>query len=216
MKEPTRSIEWVTWSGLICVLLAIPILFLLARFQKGGSRDSGALPVLGAVAPFALTNQQGSIVSLDTLRGRVWIADIIFTRCPGPCTRMTQSMRAIQDALPADGSVRFVSLTADPEFDTPAVLDQYSHKHSASPTFWSFLTGNKRDVYRLATGGLLLAVQETEPAARESDADLFIHSTRFSVVDRQGRIRGSFDGADPESRPQILAAVRALLNEKPE
>jgi protein SCO1/2 len=216
MKEPTRSIEWVTWGGLICVLLAIPIFFLIARFQKSGARASGHLPVLGTVTAFALTNQQDKVISLEDLRGHVWVADIIFTRCPGPCTRMTQAMRALQDALPADGAVRFISLTADPDFDTPAVLNQYSRKHGASPALWSFLTGNKRDVYQLATRGLLLAVQETEPATRESDVDLFVHSTRFSVVDRRGRIRGSFDGADQESRRQILAAVRELLDENTE
>jgi len=216
MKQPTRSIELVTWGGLICVLVAIPAVFLVARFQKGGALVTRPLPVLGTVSEFALTNQQGTVVSLADLRGHVWVADIIFTRCPGPCTRMTQAMRALQDALPVDGTVRFISLTADPDFDTPAVLNQYSRKHGALPALWNFLTGNKREVYQLATRGLLLAVQETEPGARESEADLFVHSTRFSVMDRQGRIRGSFDGADPESKPQILAAVRELLGEKDE
>ncbi len=216
MNKPTRSIELVVWGGLVCVLVAVVGSFLLSMLKRGLSVQWQSLPVLSTVAAFALTNEQGRIVSLEDLRGHVWVADLIFTRCPGPCTKMTREMGALHDALPAAADVKFISLTADPGFDTTAVLKQYGEKNGASPARWSFLTGNKADIYRLATRGLLLAVEEIKPEARESDADLFVHSTRFAVVDRQGRVRGSFDGVEPESRPKVLDAVKALLKERRE
>jgi len=213
VNKPTRSVQLVVWTGLSFVLLAIIGSFVLARLRTGGTLSARSLPVLGTVEAFTLTNQFGHRVSREDLLGQVWVADIIFTRCAGPCTKMTREMRAVQDSLPPESGVRFVSLTADPGFDTPAVLKQYAQKHGADPARWSFLTGAQHDLHRLATRGLLLAVEEISPEARQTDADLFIHSTRFAVVDREGRVRAALDGADPQSRPQLLATIRALLQE---
>lgn len=216
MNKPTRSIELVVWSGLCCVLLAIVGSFLVAKLRTRGTITARSLPVMGAVEAFTLTNQLGQAVSLEDLRGHVWVADIIFTRCPGPCAKMTREMRSLQDAVSAKTGVRFISLTADPGNDTPAVLKQYGEKHGAYPDRWSFLTGNQTDLYRVATRGLLLAVEEIKPEARQSEVDMFIHSTRFAIVDRNGRVRAALDGADPESRPKILATIEALLKERRE
>src|SRR6185437_13521971 len=169
------------------------------------------LPVLATVSDFALTNQFGRSVTLEDLRGKVWIADIIFTRCPGPCAKMTKQMSELQAALPSNEPVQLVSLTADPEFDTPEVLKKYGERFGALPQRWQFLTGKKLDVYRLATKGLLLAVDEIKADERTSPDDLFVHSTLFVIVDKHGRVRGSFDGTEASSRSKILAAMRALL-----
>ncbi len=216
MNKPTRSVELVVWAGLSCVLVAIVGSFLVARIRTRGTVSAQSLPVLGTVEAFAFTNQLGQWMTSEDLRGHVWVADIIFTRCPGPCTKMTRQMRALQDALPPDTGVRFVSLTADPGYDTATILKQYAEKHGAAPGRWSLLTGNQSELYRLATRGLYLAGEEIAPEARQSEADMFIHSTRFAIVDRQGRVRGFFDGADQESVPKILAALRALLTEEAE
>jgi len=106
-----------------------------------------------------------------------------------------------------------VSLTADPEFDSPDVLKRYGEQFGASPGRWHFLTGRKADLYRLATKGLMLALEETKPELRESDTDLFVHSTLFVVVDKQGRIRATFEGAEPSSLEKILATIRVLLRQ---
>ena len=214
VNKPTRSIEVVAWGGLVCVLLAVLGSFLISNLNLRFLTGRVSLPVLSNLTAFSLTNEQGRVVTLDELRGQVWIADIIFTRCPGPCMTMTREMRSLQDDLAPDTGVRFLSLTADPGYDTSAVLKQYGEKYGASPARWSFLTGTKTDLYRLATRGLLLAVEEVPSNARESDSDLFVHSTRFALVDRQGQVRGSFDAATPESRTKIRAAVRELLRER--
>ncbi|PYL01383.1 MAG: SCO family protein [Verrucomicrobia bacterium] len=176
--------------------------------------NRNALPMLGNVSDFALTNQFGRVVTRADLLGQVWVADIIFTRCPGPCATMSKVMRELQDALPPNEPIQLVSLTADPEFDTPEVLKKYGEGLGAMPGHWQFLTGKKLEVYRLATRGLLLAVDEVKADERTSPEDLFVHSTLFVVVDKQGRIRGSFDGTEPASRRKILEVIRALLKEK--
>ena len=209
MNKPTRSIEWIVWGGLILVMATIVAAFAVSKLGRP------PLPVYGSVPDFALTNQSGRVVSLSDLRRKVWVADIIFTRCPGPCPKMTREMSELQLAIQANEAVQFVSLTADPEFDSPDVLKRYGEQFGASPGRWHFLTGRKADLYRLATKGMMLALDEVRPEQRESDNDLFVHSTRFLVVDKQGSIRGIFDGAEPSSVPKILEAVRVLLKEGP-
>ena len=210
MNKPTRSIEWIVWGGLVLVILGIAGVFIASQF----GRPTPRLLVYGTVPDFALTNQSGRAVSLSDLRGKVWIADIIFTRCPGTCPVMTRQMSELQTALPAGEPVMLVSLTADSEFDTPDVLKRYGEKFGVLADRWHFLTGKKSDVNRLATKGLMLVLDEVKPEQRESDNDLFVHSTLFVVVDKQGRIRATFEGTDPSSGPKILQSVRALLKER--
>jgi protein SCO1/2 len=132
------------------------------------------------------------------------VADIIFTRCPGPCATMTRRMRELQDALPVDERIRLVSLTTDPDYDSPAMLAAYARRFGADPERWQFLTGTKEQLRRLAVEGLKLAVVEKPPETREQPDDLFIHSTLLVVVDARGRLRAVFESIprvdeDPEA-----------------
>src|SRR2546425_2862528 len=210
MNKPTRSIEWIVWGGLALVIVAIFAAYVASRIV--GKRRP-PLPVLGSVADFTLTNQLGHVVTLADLRGQVWVADIIFTRCPGACTKMTREMSQLQSPFPPNQPVKFLSLTADPEYDTPEVLRKYAEKFGAAPERWQFLTGQKLDLYRLATKGLLLAVDEVKADERTSPNDLFVHSTHFVVVDKKGSIRGGFDGTEPSSQPKIVESIQTLLRE---
>jgi protein SCO1/2 len=210
MNKPTRSIEWMVWGGLALVIVAIFGAYVASNL---GKTHSPKLPVIGRVPDFALTNHFGRVVALGDLHGQVWVADIIFTRCPGACAKMTREMSELQSAWLPNAPFKLVSLTADPEFDTPGVLKQYGEKFGAA-LYWEFLTGKKLDLYRLATKGLLLAVDEVKPDERTSPEDLFVHSTHFVVVDQQGRIRGSFDGTEPSSRQKIMKAIQTLLREE--
>lgn len=94
---------------------------LLSAALQAQSAARTRLPVYGSVADFTLTNQDGAPVSLADLRGHVWVANVIFTRCPGPCLKMTRQMKELQQALAQDSQARLVSLTTDPDFDKPAV-----------------------------------------------------------------------------------------------
>jgi protein SCO1/2 len=152
-------------------------------------------------------------VTLDDVRGKVWIADIIFTRCPGPCRRITKDMARLQDLWPKDAPVRFVSLTSDPEFDTPAVLKRYAEEHKADPARWDFLTGTKRQIVDAAANLKFVRV-EKDAKDRESVDDLFIHSTTFMIVDKRGQIRSVVETDQPDALTRARALVDELLRDR--
>jgi protein SCO1 len=210
-----KSTNWSLWVGLVLVLLT---LLLAAAGLKLLQAPAQRLPVCGQIANFALTNQNGATVTLADLGGRVWVADIIFTRCPGPCLKMTRQMKELQDALPPGSRTRLVSLTTDPDFDTPEVLKAYAQRFGANPTRWMFLTGTKVQIANLAIDSLKLTAVAKPPGERQSPEDLFIHSTIFVIADKRGQLRGVFqttgEGIDPQqAKAQILSAVRQLERE---
>lgn len=212
-----RRMQWPILIGLALAGLTLLMAFLLAGLKS--QRAVGAsLPVIGPIANFALTNQNGRVVTLADLRGRVWVADIIFTRCPGPCLKMTKQMKALQDALPPGSQAKLVTLTTDADFDTPPVLKAYAEKVGADPQRWMFLTGTKKDIAKLAIDSLKLTAIEKKPEERESPQDLFVHSTIFVIADKQGQLRGVFEttgeGIDPQNvKEQLLAAAKRLERE---
>jgi protein SCO1/2 len=210
IPRPGHRIEWIVWSALVLTVLAIMVAFVWTRMMDSGLRRP--LNVLGQVPDFTLTNQFGQAVSRSNLLGQVWVADVIFTRCPVSCERMTQRMKALANDVPARQPVKFVSLTADPGYDTPPILKAYAEARGLDQSRWHLLTGFKRDVYRLSIDGLKFTVldndQKTDPN------DLFIHSTTFVLVDKQGNIRASFEGTDDEDRKQLLLAVKKLAKER--
>ena len=191
-RPQARSVEWAVWGGLVFVVLAIVAAYVRERQRLAASQ----LPVIAPVADFTLTNQLARPVRLADLRGQVWIADIIFTRCPGPCATMTRRMGELQAALAPSLPVKFISLTTDPAHDTPRTLAAYAERFGADANRWQFLTGPKADLVKLAVNNLKLTVLDTEEAKRTSPNDLFIHSTIFVVVDKQGRLRAVFESLD--------------------
>src|SRR5574342_412956 len=151
MNPPPRKLPWTVGIGLLLLFLTLALLSMLAEIKRGVAQRQH-LRVIGPVAEFSLTNQNNAAVSLADLRGHVWVADIIFTRCAGPCPRMTRQMKELQDALSAGSSARLISLTTDPDFDTPPVLKQYAERFGADPQRWTFLTGTKKAIGDLAIG----------------------------------------------------------------
>jgi protein SCO1/2 len=218
-QQQPRTFPWTIAIGLMLLLMTVALAALVIEVRSRVARRHSALPVLGQVSDFNLTNQLGSAVSLRDVTNHVWVADIIFTRCPGPCMRMTRQMNELQSALPANGKTKLVSLTTDPDYDTPAVLARYAaDKGNADTNRWMFFTGTKKEIGNLAIDGLKLTAVEKKPEERESSTDLFIHSTIFVVVDRHGKLRGVYEtggeGVDwSKSKQQILADVRQLERE---
>lgn len=205
------------WIGLALVVATLGIIFALAKIESTAKRAQ-PLPVLGQVSDFTLTNQAEQAVTLADLRGKVWVADIIFTRCAGPCPHMTRRLKLLQDALPATSAAKLVTLTTDPNFDTPLVMKAYGERFGADFTRWLFLTGSKPEIASLAIDGLKLTTVEKKPEERADPNDLFIHSTIFVVVDKQARLRGVFEtvGQDmifEQIKPKLLAAIAELERE---
>ena len=198
MQSPSKRVEWIVWGAIGVTIAAIVAAFIVMRVRQ---REAGEpLPVLFSVADFTLTNQAGQLFSTTELRGKVWLAGIIFTRCGGPCPRMTQRVMELQDIIPATLPVRYVLLTTDPGYDTPAVLSAYARNHKADPARWNFLTGTKTQIVAAAVGSLkLTAVDKGEKT--ENPNDMFVHSTILVAVDKQGRARAVIETEPPDSLP---------------
>ena len=208
MESKPRVLEYTVWAVLALVTLGIASAFFWSRFNA-----RPPLPVYGQLDNFVLTNQTGEAVSLRMLRGEVWLADVIFTRCAGPCPKMSAMMAELSKELAEYSSLRLVSLTADPAFDTREVLSRYAQEFGAQPDRWFFLTGPKVEINRLAINSLKLAVVEKEEAERTDPADLFIHSTLIALVDGRGQLRGFFAALEPGAKEKIVTAVKTLLKD---
>ena len=217
MNPQPRKISVMLSTGLLLVMLTLLLAYLLTALQSRVPR-SQPLPVIGAVNDFTLTNQFAAAVTLADLRGHVWIADIIFTSCAGPCLKMTRQLKELQNALPATSDTKLVTLTTNPDFDTPPVMAKFAGRFDTDTNRWLFLTGTKKEIRALAGGSLKLTSVEVKPDERKSENDLFIHSTIFVVVDKQARLRGVFEtggeGVDwAVEQQKILAAVKQLERE---
>jgi len=178
-----------------------------------GVKKHEPLRILGEVPPFALTASDGSAVTRETFAEAIWIADFIFTRCGGTCPAMTRSMHAVQKSLAANTQlwppVRLASISVDPEWDTQERLRDYAARVGADPRTWVFLTGDYDAIQDLARDGFKIGVEEGSEDANEP----IIHSQSLVLVDPAGRIRGYYDGTDPEAVRILLADVMRLSRE---
>ncbi len=151
-------------------------------------------------ARFELTDQEGSQFDSATLKGKVWMGSVFFANCPGPCFRENQ---AIADILREIDDPNFiaVSLTCDPENDTPTALAHYADRFEADPQRWKFLTGDMDVIKRVGTKTFLLPVE------------IGVHSERGAVFDREGRLRGSYHLLQEDRVDRLKKLIRDVLAE---
>jgi protein SCO1/2 len=196
-----RPAFWVLVVGLG---LAIPVVNQVRRAPPP------ALPVLGTLPDFRLTDQEGHPFGGAELRGRVWVAGFIFTRCPTICPAITARMARIQRrAGGIEQRFRLVSFTVDPAYDTPERLAAYARAHRASPRLWKMLTGPLDDVKRTVEDGLKIAMGT--PQGEQDFASLF-HGTHFVLVDADLRVRGYYDSSAPDTEDRLLRDATMLIN----
>ncbi len=176
----------------------------LAIVLASCGRRTAELPNYGVVPDFRLTSQTGEPFDSRTLQGKIWVADFIFTNCPGVCPRMTSQLHQVQEAVQKMRDVRLVSFTVDPVRDSPGVLADYAKVHHASPALWYFLTGPQAVLNDLCRNVFKLG---------NVDGTLQ-HSTRFVLVDQRSQIRGYYDTSDPDSIPKLIAEVHFLARER--
>jgi cytochrome oxidase Cu insertion factor (SCO1/SenC/PrrC family) len=172
-------------------------------------RGGKPLPVRAEVPSFSLVERSGRPLSLADLRGKVWVADFIFTRCQGPCPLMTGRMATLADDLAGIEDVRFVSISADPAHDMPAVLAKYAESYEVKDPRWLFATGKEDEIVKTSRG-MLLAIET--PDAEKPNA--IVHSEKMVLVDRHGRIRGYYDPMNAEEYERLRRDVRRLLRER--
>lgn len=175
----------------------------------------------GPVQDFSLLSQGGEVFQRNDLLGSIWIADFVFTNCASSCPMMTSALQDIAAELPENAHVKLVSISVDPERDTPQRLREYMQIHgvrasndAASVTDWVFLTGDKDAIYDLVANGFHLSVRDISRETQGDATEPILHSTRFVLVDRQGRIRGYYNGLDESGRAELLRDVKILARQK--
>lgn len=188
--------------------------FILFAFALAGCQqvkpanddDFGPLP------DFSLTERTGQSVTNADLKGKVWIAACVFTRCNGSCPLITGIMARLQHELRDQPDVVLVSVTVDPDRDTPEVLREYAARQGADDQRWLFLTGPKERVHSLIREGFLLKLVERQGDDRTPGNEVD-HSSRLVLVDRHGHKRGYFDATDSQKVDELLKKLPAILKE---
>ena len=207
-RAPSRSgIAWKVTLMLIPVI-TLGLLLWLRNVEMSALRQR-TVSSYGKLPSFQLTNQNGQAFGSGQLAGKIWIADFIYTTCPGPCPMISSRMSELQKPL-ENSDVHLVSFSVDPEKDTPAVLRDYAAKLQAQPGRWDFLTGSKSAIYKLSHDGFKLAVSDGS-----AEQGLPIHSTRMVLVDRRGQIRGYYDAVEADAITNLVADTNHLLREQP-
>jgi protein SCO1/2 len=194
-----------------------------------GAQTLEQLGDYGRVPPFALTERSGRRITLDDLRGLVWVADFIYTECTESCPTQSLEFARLQREFAEAADLRLISITVDPEHDTREVLRQYAERYGSGERWW-FLTGDKTDIYCLAQQGFRLSVVDPAAAApptcrqalrfgpatawaSHGSRGLFMHSARAVLVDRAARIRAYHLATEAESMKSLRANLRRLLAE---
>lgn len=197
-------------TRLILGLMGLPVAiaaFCLGVYVAGREAEPVAqaepLPVLYPAPSFSMTDSRNQTFSTEALDGKIWVAKFFFTSCAGPCPVMSARFSELATRFSDGGEVRFVSMSVDPDTDTPERLAAYAEKYGADTSRWHFLTAPKEEIDKVGTEGFKLG----------SAGEPIFHSTRFVLVDGQGRIRGYYDGMAGEEVAALTAAIEALREE---
>ena len=195
---PSRKIFAILVALACCLALAFYGVLL------GRELSPQRLPVLGQVNAFELTSSEGKLFGLQNLLGKVWVADFVFTTCSGLCPLMTRSMTQLFRSYQLVPDVNYVSISVNPETDTPEVLQAYAKGQKADTRLWHFLTGRREDIQKLAVESFKIGSVE-EP---------IFHSGKFALVDRYGNIRGYYEISEAEELSRLFKDISRLLKER--
>jgi protein SCO1 len=204
---PQRLVIHPGWVAFAALALAVPMGALM--FQRAAGPE---LPVLASLPQFSLVDEQGAPFHKDDMLGRVWVADFVFTSCADACPKLQNKMRRLQERLlpPAQGgNISLLSISVDPERDTPDKLRDYAKQFGAREGMWRYLTGEQKEVERTVVQGFHTAMAKLPVPGADSHIEAFeiMHGERLVLVDRLGRIRGFYDADDQDA---ILRDARAL------
>lgn len=216
-----RGIRLLQGMVLLCILM-VPVLIIV--FLKTFGNNTYAIPVLfenGVEDPyqeceypdgvqhyipdFSFISQNNLPLGSADMKGKITIVDFFFTSCPSICPVMSTEMERVDDAFRDREDVQIYSISIDPTYDTPEVLDSYAQKHNASRK-WHFLSGGVEETYRLARCGFVLPTIDGQ-----GNPDDFVHSDKFVLVDEIGRIRGYYSGTNREDVDKLILETKILL-----
>ena len=177
--------------------------FLLATYFLNYTGKENELPEIGMVPEFEFVNSEQETITLNNLKGKVWVADFIFTTCTMACPMMTGNMNIIHKKYKKNDDVRLVSISVYPEYDTPEVLTKYASQYDANTSRWYFLTGEESTVKRVIKDGFKIGDYE----------DIIFHSEKFALVDKKGMIRAYYNGMKTEDMKKLKKDINSLLKQ---
>lgn len=199
--------------GVLTALLCIGLVQCTPKKEEPlpifGEREvSGTDTVYHTIADFQFVDQDSVLVSNETFKGKIYVADFFFTSCRTICPIMKTQMLRVYDSIQHDPAVLLLSHTIDPEYDTVALLHDFAERLGVQSNKWHFVTGNKEDIYKIAqTSYFSTALEDkTEP-------DGFIHSGAFLLIDKEQRIRGKYDGTKVDDVNRLLGDIQRLEQE---
>jgi protein SCO1/2 len=211
---PSSSNSLRRFYSILPIGVAIAVALILVTLSLRGRHDNEVpLRSYGAVPSFSLTERSGKTITNHDLDGKIWVADFIFTTCPGPCPIISANMAKLQSKLAGDPRVQLVSFTVDPQDDTPPVLSAYADRLGADPQRWWFLTGPEKPLYDLIQKGFYQAVQDNHGKQLEPGQFVVTHSTYMALIDSHGALRGFYQGLDADDQANLLKAIHQLEDE---
>jgi protein SCO1/2 len=207
-RASSRTSAFWKMTLILVPVITLGLLLWLRHIEVAALRQR-TVSSYGTVPSFQLVNQNGQPFGFAQLAGKIWIADFIYTTCPGPCPMISTRMSELQKPLEKT-DVHLVSFSVDPAKDKPEVLRGYAEKLHADPKRWDFLTGPKSAIYDLSHDGFKLAVSDGS-----DEAGIPVHSTRMALVDRHGQIRGYYEATEADAITKLLADTGHLMREQP-
>ena len=160
------------------------------------------------IADFNLTNQNGETITQDTYEGKIYVADFFFTTCQTICPIMTDHMYQIQKEFLNDSEVMLLSHSVTPNIDSVAQLKKYAKEKGVNDAKWNLVTGDKKQIYELARKSYLAV--KTDGNGDQYD---MIHTENFLLIDKKRRVRGFYDGTNPEDIQKLLEDIETLKDE---
>jgi protein SCO1 len=166
------------------------------------------------IPKFSFIDQNGKIFTDEKTKGKIYVANFIFTRCGLICPKVTNQLARVQDTFLDKDEVIFLSHSVDPEYDTPSILKKYAEKNDAIDGKWYFLTGDKGEIYKMALKGYFVPISDASvyDKAITNPDEAFIHSEKMILVDKEGIIRGFYDGTDPKEVDRLMVEIKILID----
>lgn len=210
----------ITKVSLLFLLLLLPafVYLFLVNFGKNNFKK---LPryipiefptegdtIFHKIPSFILLNQDSNSFTSESLKGKIYVTNFFFVTCTSICPIMTSEMFRVQQAFENDSSVNLLSLTVNPENDTPSILNSYAVKNRVNSKVWNLLTGPKVYLYNLAKEGFKMNALEDTANVGE-----FIHSDKFLLIDKIGVIRGIYNGTEQKDVDRLITEIKILKKE---
>jgi protein SCO1/2 len=171
--------------------------------------NSSKLQSFHKIPEFSLTNQDGNLITEKTFENKIYVTDFFFTFCTGICPKMTDNMGLLQEEFKNDESVLLLSHSVTPDHDTPEILQEYANAKEIIPGKWHLVTGDRQEIYDLGRTAYFVE----EDLGLEKEAEDFLHTENFVLIDQNRHIRGIYNGLNKTAITQLIVDINTLKHE---